>query len=102
MAAVRDGPYLGINFTVDLGMGGGEGPESGLMEVVFPEARIQMSEYRNGNDANEPVKSPCPDALRESDSEARRDRVTDLVQLVERRSERESRGRSRCSGAVAQ
>jgi len=56
MAAVRDRPYLGINFTVDLGMGGGEGPESGLMEVVFPEARIQMSEYRNGNDANEPVK----------------------------------------------
>jgi len=54
MAAVRDTPYPGMNFTVELE---GESPEPGLMEVIFPEARIQMNEYRNGNDiGNAPVK----------------------------------------------
>ncbi len=57
MAIMRDKPYPGMNFTVDLGTGTSEGPESGLVEVVFPEGRIQISEYRNGNDKlNEPVK----------------------------------------------
>ncbi len=57
MAILRDRPYPGMNFTVDIGTGGSEGPESGLVEVVFPEARIHFSEYRNGNDrVNEPIK----------------------------------------------
>lgn len=57
MAIMRNQPYPGTNFTVDIGTGETEGPESGLVEVVFPEARIQISEYRNGNDKiNEPVK----------------------------------------------
>ena len=57
MAIMRNQPYPGTNFTVDIGTGETEGPESGLVEVVFPEARIQISEYRNGNDKiNEAVK----------------------------------------------
>ena len=57
MAIMRNQPYPSTNFTVDIGTGETEGPESGLVEVVFPEARIQISEYRNGNDKiNEPVK----------------------------------------------
>jgi phage tail-like protein len=57
MAIIRDKPYSGMNFTVDLGTGTSDSPESGLIEVVFPEAHIQISEYRNGNDKdNEPVK----------------------------------------------
>ena len=57
MAIMRDRPYPGMNFTLDVGTGESEGPESGLVEVIFPEARIQISDYRNGNDkVNEPVK----------------------------------------------
>ena len=50
MAVLRDKPYPGMNFLVDLGTGNSEGPEAGLAEVVFPEARIQVLEYRNGNE----------------------------------------------------
>lgn len=50
MAIFREKPYTGINFVVDLGNGDEFGPESGLCEVVFPEARVQMLDYRNGND----------------------------------------------------
>lgn len=57
MAVLRAKPYPGMNFTVDIGTGEPDGPEAGLVEVVFPEARLQINEYRNGNDkANEPVK----------------------------------------------
>lgn len=59
MAIERDEPHACVNFTVDIGTGTSEGPESGLMEVVFPEARIQMIEYRNGNEkTNESIKLP--------------------------------------------
>ena len=50
MAILRDKPYPGVNFLVDLGTGNSEGPEAGLAEVVFPEARLQVLEYRNGNE----------------------------------------------------
>jgi phage tail-like protein len=50
MAILREKPYPGINFLVDLGIGNTEGPEAGLTEVVFPETRIQITEYRNGNE----------------------------------------------------
>ncbi len=50
MAVLRDKPYAGMNFLVDFGDGDAAGPESGLIEVVFPDARIQMLEYRNGNE----------------------------------------------------
>lgn len=50
MAILREKPYQGINFTVDLGTGDVESLDAGLSEVVFPEARLQIVEYRNGND----------------------------------------------------
>jgi phage tail-like protein len=50
MAVLRDKPYPGMNFLVDVGTGNTEGPEAGLTEVVFPEARLQVTEYRNGNE----------------------------------------------------
>jgi hypothetical protein len=36
MAVLRDRPYPGMNFLVDLGTGSSEGPEAGLAEVIFP------------------------------------------------------------------
>ena len=50
MAVLRDKPYPGMNFLVDLGTGNSEGSDAGLAEVVFPEARLQVLEYRNGNE----------------------------------------------------
>ncbi len=50
MAVMRDKPYSGMNFTVDLGTGQVDGPEAGLLEVIFPEARLHVLEYRNGNE----------------------------------------------------
>ena len=59
MAIARNAPYPGMNFVVDLGTGKSAMTESGVAEVVFPEARIQAPEYRNGNDkVNFPRKSP--------------------------------------------
>jgi hypothetical protein len=49
MAILRDRPYPSMNFTVDLGTGVVEGPDAGLVEVIFPEARIQINEVRNGS-----------------------------------------------------
>jgi len=50
MAVFRDKPYPGMNFIVDLGTGEVESPEAGLSEVVLPDARLHLLEYRNGND----------------------------------------------------
>jgi phage tail-like protein len=50
MAVLRDKPYAGMYFVVDLGSGDTEGVEAGLAEVVFPEARVRTYEYRNGNE----------------------------------------------------
>lgn len=48
MAVQRDRPYAGMNFHVDFGLG--DGPDAGVSEVLFPAARLQLNEYRNGND----------------------------------------------------
>ena len=56
MAILRDKPYPGINFIVDLGTGEVDSPDAGLSEVVFPEARLQVLEYRNGNDRETEVR----------------------------------------------
>jgi phage tail-like protein len=57
MAVLRDKPYPAINFVVDLGTGQTEGPEAGLAEVIFPEARLYVREYRTGNEkTSEPRK----------------------------------------------
>ncbi|MGD0613485.1 MAG: phage tail protein [Anaerolineales bacterium] len=50
MAVQRAKPYPGMNFLVDLGTGQVDGPEAGLAEVIFPEARLQVTEYRTGNE----------------------------------------------------
>jgi phage tail-like protein len=56
MAILREKPYPGINFLVDLGTGEVDSPEAGLCEVVFPESRLQVLEYRNGNDRSNDVR----------------------------------------------
>lgn len=50
MATLRQIPYSGMNFVVDIQSGNPEGSEAGLSEVVIPEARLQIQGYRNGND----------------------------------------------------
>ena len=50
MAVLRDDPYPAMNFLVDIGTGETESTDAGLLEVIFPEARVQVLEYRNGND----------------------------------------------------
>ena len=49
MAVLRDRPYPGFNFLVDLGTGDTAGPEAGFSEVVFPEFALDVIEYRSGN-----------------------------------------------------
>lgn len=57
MSILREKPYAGCNFTVDLGTGEVDSPEAGLFEVVLPEARFVTVEYRQGNEkTNEPTK----------------------------------------------
>jgi phage tail-like protein len=48
MAILRDVPYPGMNFLVDLGTGDTNGP--GVMQVQLPEARIDVLQYRDGAD----------------------------------------------------
>ncbi len=56
MAILRDNPYSSMNFLVDIG-GGSDGPQDGVSEVIFPEARVHVIQYRNGNQKiNEPRK----------------------------------------------
>jgi phage tail-like protein len=50
MAIQRDTPYSGINFIVELGIEDPDSPHDGLLEVIFPEAHIQVQEYRRGNE----------------------------------------------------
>lgn len=49
MAVLRDRPYPGFNFLVDLGVGDTGGPEGRFSEVVFPEFTLDVIEYRSGN-----------------------------------------------------
>jgi phage tail-like protein len=58
VAIERDKPYSNSNFLVDLGTGTSEGADAGLVEVVFPQARFHVLEYRTGNDRTiEPTKT---------------------------------------------
>jgi phage tail-like protein len=50
MAVLREKPYSGMNFTVDLGSGQREGAEAGLAEIILPAAQTNAVEYRNGNE----------------------------------------------------
>ena len=60
MAILREKPYSGVNFVVDLGNGETEGSEAGLAEVIFPDGRLHTFEYRNGNEKSNEVGSSRP------------------------------------------
>jgi phage tail-like protein len=49
MATLRDRPYTGFNFLVDLGDGVTEGPQAGFQEVSGIRMEVTVTEYRNGN-----------------------------------------------------
>jgi len=50
MAILRNTPYSAAHFDVDFGTGSSAGHESGVLEVILPETRVQVAEYRNGNE----------------------------------------------------
>jgi phage tail-like protein len=54
MAVFRNVPYPAANFVADLGTGT-TGPAAAVAEVVLPEARVQVVEYRSGNDKDNSV-----------------------------------------------
>lgn len=49
MATLRDRPYTGFNFLVDLGIGQTEGPQAGFQEISGIGMEVTVTEYRNGN-----------------------------------------------------
>jgi phage tail-like protein len=57
MAVMRDRPYTGFNFLVDLGDGNTEGPQAGFQEMSPIGMEVAVIEYRNGNHKeNSPIK----------------------------------------------
>lgn len=50
MAVLRNDPYPGQNFLVDLGDGDAGGPHAGFQEVTGLESWVDVTEYRTGND----------------------------------------------------
>jgi phage tail-like protein len=57
MAVLRDRPYTGFNFLVDLGDGVTDGPRAGFQEVSGLGTDVTVVEYRNGNSReNHPIK----------------------------------------------
>ena len=55
MAVLRDRPYVGFNFLVDLGDGNTEGSQAGFQEVSGIGMEVTVSEYRNGNNRENSV-----------------------------------------------
>ena len=49
MATLRDRPYTGFNFLVDLGDGLTDGPQAGFCEVGPISMSVDVVEYRTGN-----------------------------------------------------
>jgi len=57
MAILRERPYTGFNFLVDLGDGTTDGPRAGFQEVSGLGMEVTVVEYRNGNSReNNPIK----------------------------------------------
>jgi phage tail-like protein len=56
MAVLRDRPYPGFNFLVDLGTGEAEGPEAGFQECTGIGMEVAVIEYRNGNEKENQVR----------------------------------------------
>ena len=49
MAVLRDKPYPNFNFLIDIGTGDTSSFQAGFSEVIFPEASLDVIEYRTGN-----------------------------------------------------
>jgi len=56
MAVLRERPYSNYNFLVDLGTGETDGPRAAFCEVILPEARIDVIEYRSGNERESEIR----------------------------------------------
>lgn len=56
MAVLRDRPYTGCNFLVDLGDGVTEGPQAGFQEIGGIGQELTVVEYRNGNERENSVR----------------------------------------------
>jgi phage tail-like protein len=57
MAVLRERPYPGFNFLVDIGDGVTDGPQAGFQEVSGLSQSVDVVEYRNGNSKeNAPIK----------------------------------------------
>ena len=57
MAVLRDRPYTGFNFLVDLGDGMTDGPQAGFQEISAISMAVDVIEYRTGNSKeNNPMK----------------------------------------------
>ncbi|MEZ4699150.1 MAG: phage tail protein [Rhodothermales bacterium] len=56
MAVLRERPYPGINFLVDLGDGNAKSLQAGVSEVVFPDARLHTLAFRSGNQPTKDVR----------------------------------------------
>ena len=57
MAVLRDRPYTGFNFLIDLGDGMTDGPQAGFQEVSAITMGVDVIEYRTGNSKeNNPMK----------------------------------------------
>jgi phage tail-like protein len=56
MAVLRERPYAGFNFLVDLGAGDTEGPEAGFQECTGIGMEVAVIQYRNGNERENGVR----------------------------------------------
>jgi phage tail-like protein len=56
MAVLRERPYAQFNFLVDLGTGNTDGPQAGFQECSEIGMRVDVVEYRNGNDKENDVR----------------------------------------------
>jgi phage tail-like protein len=57
MPVLRERPYTGFNFLVDLGTGKTDGPQAGFQEVSGLGTEVAVVEYRNGNSKeNNPIR----------------------------------------------
>ena len=56
MAVLRETPYLGFNFLVDLGTGVTDGPRAGFQECSNIGMEVTVAEYRNGNEKENAVR----------------------------------------------
>lgn len=56
MAQLRERPYVQFNFLVNLGDGNTQGPQAGFQELSGIGMEVTVSEYRNGNEAENSVR----------------------------------------------